>query len=110
MQNFVQSGRTLTLPAPYDVASGGAVLVGKIFGIAVTDVASGAQGEFDTEGVFTLPVLGTDTAAVGAVAYWDATNKRLTTTATDNTRVGVFVAAKASAVAVGQIKVDAVIA
>lgn len=47
---------------------------------------------------------------MGDVLYWDATNKRLTTTATSNTRVGVAVEAKAGGAATARIRLDGVIA
>jgi predicted RecA/RadA family phage recombinase len=34
MKNFVQPGNTITLTAPYAVASGDGLLVGYIFGVA----------------------------------------------------------------------------
>jgi predicted RecA/RadA family phage recombinase len=110
MKNFIQKGHTLTLLFAAGAVAGQAVLVGKIFGVAVADVAAGDTGEATTEGVFELPALGTDVAAQGAILYWDAVNSRLTTTAAGNTRVGVAVEAKANGVATALIKIDAVIA
>ncbi|MCK4164283.1 DUF2190 family protein [Ralstonia pseudosolanacearum] len=110
MKNYVQQGDTLTLTAPYAVNAGDAVLVGKIFDVAIASIAAGADGEFVTEGVFDLPALGTDTPAQGAVLYWDSTNKRLTTTATSNTRVGVATAAKAAGGTTVRIKLDETVA
>jgi predicted RecA/RadA family phage recombinase len=110
MQNFIQKGSTLTLLVAAAIQSGEAVLVGKIFGVAVTDVAAGESGEFDTTGVFELPALVTDVAAQGAILYWDAANHRLTTTAAGNTRVGVAVGGKSNGMPTASIKIDAVIA
>lgn len=110
MKNFIQKGQTLTLLAAAAVLAGQALLVGKIFGVAVADVAAGESGEFETAGVFELPVLATDVAAQGAILYWDAANSRLTTTAAGNTRVGVATEAKANGAATALIKIDAVIA
>ncbi|XYJ11808.1 DUF2190 family protein [Telluria sp. B2] len=109
MQNFIQKGGTLSLAVAAAISAGQAMLVGKIFGVAVSNVAAGESGEFQTYGVFELPALSTDTAAQGAILYWDSTNKRLTTTATGNTRVGVAVEAKTAGAATVQIKIDAVI-
>lgn len=109
MKNFIQKGMTLTLLAAAAIQSGEAMLVGKIFGVAMANVAAGATGEFETEGVFELPALSTDVAAQGAILYWDAANKRLTTTASGNTRVGVAIAAKANGAATAMLKIDAVI-
>jgi predicted RecA/RadA family phage recombinase len=110
MQNFIQKGHTLTLVAAAALLAGQAQLTGKIFGVAVNDVAAGDSGEFETAGVFELPALATDVAAQGAILYWDAANHRLTTTAAGNTRVGVATEAKANGAATAMIKIDAVIA
>lgn len=109
MKNFVQPGRVLTLISVGAILAGDALLVGKIFGVALSNVAAGASGEFQTEGVHELPALVTDVAAVGAPLYWDAVNKRLTVTAAGSTRVGVATAAKANGAATVAIKIDAVI-
>lgn len=109
MKNSIQCGSILTLLAAAAVNAGDAVLVGKIFGVAVTNVAAGANGEFLTTGVFELPALAADVAAQGAVLYWDAVNKRLTVTAAGNTRVGVATVAKANGAATAIIKLDAII-
>lgn len=109
MKNYVQAGNRLTLTAPYDVASGGGALVGLIFAIAVAAVANGAQGEFDaTPGaVYDITALSTDTAAgAGVAAYWDNTNKRITTTSSGNTKVGVFVAAKVNGDLTARIRLN----
>lgn len=110
MKNFVQDGDTLTLKAPYDVKSGDAVLVGKIFGVAVADVAKDADGEFVAEGVFDLPAKGADIPAQGDPLFWDAAAKQLTTTAQGNTRVCVAVLAKAAGATVARIKLDETVA
>lgn len=96
MKNSVQEGCVVTLAAPYDVASGAGLLVGAIFGIASSAALSGAAVEASRTGVFDVTALSTDTASVGAKLYWDNGNKRLTTTASGNTLVGVAMAAKAN--------------
>ena len=106
MQNFVQEGCTLTVTAPYDVASGGGVKVGALFGVAAGAALSGAEVQIQTRGVFDLTTLGTDTPAQGAAAYWDDTNKRLTTTASGNTLVGAFTVAKAAGVTTGRVRLN----
>lgn len=106
MKNYVQKGDTLTLVAPYDVSSGDGLLVGSIFGVANTDAASGADVEASVVGVYDLTALSTDTAAVGVAAYWDNTNKRITTTATDNTKIGVFTEAKAAAATYATVRLN----
>jgi hypothetical protein len=46
-------------------------------------------------GVFDLTKIGSQAWTVGAKVYWDDTNKRCTTVATDNTLIGVAVDAVA---------------
>ena len=95
MKNYVQPGATLTLTAPYAVTSGDGLLVGSIFGVAAGDAASGATVETALTGVFDLTKIGSQAWTVGAKIYWDDTNKRCTTVATDNTLIGVAVEAVA---------------
>ncbi len=108
MRNYVQKGETLTLTAPYAVSSGGGALVGSIFGVAATDVASGAEGEFQVEGVFDLArETGGGTAwSAGDLVYWDNTNKRATKTATSNKLIGVAVRAAADGDATGRVRLN----
>lgn len=108
MKTYVQDGDTVTLPAPYAVTSGQGALIGALFGVANFDAASGADCEFDIEGVFDVTALSTDTAAVGAKLYWDNTNRRLTTTAASNTLVGVAVATKSAGAATARIRLGIV--
>ena len=95
MKNYVQPGNTITLTAPYAVASGEGLLVGAIFGVAAGTAASGATVEAALTGVFDLTKIGSQAWTVGAKVYWDDTNKRCTTVATDNTLIGVAVVAVA---------------
>jgi predicted RecA/RadA family phage recombinase len=95
MKNFVQMGDTLTLTAPYDVASGGGALVGSIFGVATGTFASGAEGEFKTTGVFEMAKTSALAISVGDLIYWDNSAKVVNKTNT-NKLVGVAVSAAAN--------------
>ena len=95
MKNYVQPGNTLTLTAPYAVTSGDGLLIGSIFGVAAGDAAIGEPVETALVGVFDLTKIGSQAWTVGAKVYWDDTNKRCTTVATDNTLIGVAVEAVA---------------
>lgn len=108
MKNFVQPGINLTLVAPYALASGDGALVGLIFAVATGAAANGGTFEGVTEGVFDLTALSTDTATVGAAIYWDNTNKRCTTTASGNTKIGVATQAKASGDTTVRVRLNAV--
>jgi predicted RecA/RadA family phage recombinase len=94
MRNYIQDGTIVTLAAPYAVASGAGMLVGSLFGVATSAADNGAEVEAITRGVADITALSTDTGSVGAKVYWDNTNKRCTVTATDNSLIGVLLAAK----------------
>lgn len=99
MKNRVQLGNTLTFIAAADVLSGqGLLLGGTVFGVSAYTVKSGEEGEAQIEGVFSLPKAAVTNTAFAA-AYWDNTNKVVTTTATSNTLIGFFTIAGASGVA-----------
>lgn len=108
MKNYVQEGDYIEVVLPYARLSGEGVLVGSLFGVCVVDGASGASINIHTEGVYDLTAAtgaGTD-AVVGAKAYWDNTNKRITPVSTSNSYVGVFMAAKATADAVARVRLN----
>ena len=89
-KNYLQEGDTVTLPAPYQRNSGQGARIGALFGVAANDVLNGAQGEFHTEGVWTLnKSTGAGTAlVVGGKAYWDDTAKAVTGVVGSNLFIG----------------------
>jgi predicted RecA/RadA family phage recombinase len=91
MKTYIQPGHTLTLAAPYDVASGQGLLVGAIFGIATHDAVEGAEVETQLTGVVEIDKVGSQSWSAGDRVYWDNTARRATSVATDNTAVGVAV-------------------
>ena len=62
MKNYVQSGEFLEITAGAAYSAGDLVEFGSLHGVAVADIANGANGIICMEGVFTLPKL---TAASG---------------------------------------------
>lgn len=109
MKNYVQPGNTITLAAPYAVASGDGLLVGSIFGVASGAAALGEPVEAALVGVFDLTKVGSQAWTAGAKVYWDNTNKRCTTAATDNTLIGVATEAVASGAGdnIGRVRLNA---
>lgn len=96
-KNFVQPGGTVTfIGASGGHLSGDLVIVGAMFGISAFNVAESAEGELTTGGVWHLPKA-TGAITAGAVVYWDATAKKVTTTSTSNTKIGVAILAELSA-------------
>ncbi len=94
MKNFIQEGAVLDYTPGGAVASGAVVVFGARVGVVVADLAAGVTGALRVKGVVELAKLGTDVVAQGALLYWDATNGRVTTTASGNTLAGY--AAKAA--------------
>ena len=86
--NFLHRGDVVKLTAPATLTSGKGVLVGKVFGVALHDAASGDPVEVLRIGVFTLPKLSTDVVTEGAVLYWNDTNKEVQLTASTHKRIG----------------------
>jgi predicted RecA/RadA family phage recombinase len=107
MKNYVQEGCYVEVTLPYARLSGEGVKVGAgLFGVCEGDGASGASINIHTEGVYDLTAAtgsGND-ATVGALAYWDDTNKRITPQASTHFQVGVFMAAKATTDAVARVR------
>jgi predicted RecA/RadA family phage recombinase len=108
MKNYVQDGHQLTLAAPYAVSSGDGALVGSIFGIAMADAANGAEVVLQTTGVVTHAKTSAQAWTVGALIYWDNSNKVMTTAAASgaNKLVGVAVAAAANPSATGTVRLN----
>ncbi|WRH63813.1 MAG: DUF2190 family protein [Fuscovulum sp.] len=109
MKNYVQPGNTITLTAPYAVASGEGLLIGSIFGVASGPAALGETVETTLVGVFDLTKVGSQAWTAGAKVYWDNTNKRCTTVSTDNTLIGVATEAVANGAGdtIGRVRLNA---
>lgn len=108
MKNWIQSGDTVSVVAPDDVVSGNGVIVGSLFGLAVSDAVSGADVEIVTVGVADI------TKAAGAITqgakvYWDNTAKAVTTTVGTNTLIGCAVVAAANGDATVRVRLNGVV-
>jgi predicted RecA/RadA family phage recombinase len=108
MNNFKMSGITLTHIAAAAITSGQLVEAGQLIGVAVTDAAIGEEVELMVEGVFELPKTSADTPAEFANAYWDSSAGEVTTTATDNTLIGVFVNAYSAGDVLAEVRLNGV--
>ncbi|MBF0399669.1 MAG: DUF2190 family protein [Magnetococcales bacterium] len=94
MRNYIQPGDTVTVVAPVAVNSGDGLLVGTLFGVALSTVAISTNVEIITEGVVDLPKAAV-AVTQGAKVYWDNTAKNVTTTAGANTLIGCAIVAAA---------------
>jgi predicted RecA/RadA family phage recombinase len=77
---------------------GEVLVVGNRVGVVsgTKPIAIGEDYTLQMDGVFDMPILGTDTPAKGALLYWDAGNNRLTTTASTHKSAGLAVETKAN--------------
>jgi len=104
MKNYIQNGDYIDITAPAEIKSGEGVLIGDMFGVAVTDIANGAKGALAVKGVYALAKVTSDGgAAAGAPAYWDATAKKVTGVASGNVQVGLFTEANLTADATARV-------
>jgi predicted RecA/RadA family phage recombinase len=97
MQNKVQNGEVINyIPSGSAVSAGDVVKIGNLFGVAATDIAVGALGAVEVEGVFDLPK-----AAVafsqGDIVYWDESAGAMTNTDDTGTNLRAGLAWKAAA-------------
>lgn len=105
MKNYIQEGKVVTAVAPSGgVVSGTPVVIGGLVLVPTTTVAEGDEFEAATCGVFEFPKTLANTPAQFAKAYWSGTE--ITTTATANTLVGVFMKAYTSSDAVCQVRLN----
>lgn len=109
MKNYVMTGDTIVVPAPYVLTSGQGALVGTMFGVAKMDAVNGADVPLKVEGVFDLTKTGSQAWTVGVAIYWDNAAKNCTTTSASNTKIGVAVAAVDSAAGstIGRVRLNA---
>ena len=103
---LIRNGKKMDLTCTAAVAMDEVVVVGTIVGIASTAGAIGDVIALDVEGVYELTAK-TEAFTQGALLYWDATNKYLTTTATDNTLAGIAWEAKGASATTALIKINA---
>lgn len=108
MKNYIQSGKMVTAIAPSGgVVSGNAYLIGSLFGVAATSEDQGSEVEIATVGVFELPKTTSQAwASAFAAIYWDNSTKKLTTTSSGNTKIGINMKAEASDAAVARVRLN----
>ena len=78
-------------------------------GVASGTAALGETVEAALTGVFDVTKIGSQAWTVGSKVYWDDTNKRCTTVATDNSLIGVAIEAVASGAGdtIGRVRLNA---
>jgi predicted RecA/RadA family phage recombinase len=83
-QNFIQDGKVLEYTnAGSAIASGAAVVMNDLVGVALGSIANGATGQVATEGVFELTKETPLVISQGDKVYWDVANSRVDKTNTN---------------------------
>jgi len=105
---FVQEGAAIDYTPGADIPAGTVVVQGDLVGTTRVDLKSGQLGSLAVQGVFDFPkAAGAGTAfTVGTLAYWDATNKVATKTASGNKVIGKAVRAAADADTTVRIRIS----
>ena len=104
--NYVQPGTTVTMVAPSGGATAGVgILIGQLFGVALTTAVENASFEMAVEGVFTLAKKDELAIAAGDPVYWNDTAKEVDDVSTAQKEVGIAVEAKAVTAGLVTIKV-----
>lgn len=108
MKNYVKEGINVTLTANKNLTSGQGTVIGSIFGVATTDVASGADTEFSTRGVFDLAKTASQTFAQGAKVYFNNSTNAATSTTSTNFMIGTALVAAGANDATVRVRLDGV--
>ena len=95
MATYIQQGEFVDYtPSGAGVDAGDVIALGNdFFGVALRDIADGEKGALATGGIFEF--VSTGAVAAGALVFWDADNKRVSTVSADNTYIGRASAAAA---------------
>lgn len=106
MKVFVKEGKSVDyVNSGSAISSGDVVALGAAgVGVAIADIANGATGAVQVEGVFSLAKNTGETWAIGDRLYWDSGASEFTVTAGSNTLAGYAVEAAGSAATTGKIK------
>lgn len=85
MKNFIQKGEVVnyTNSTGSDIDSGAVVVIGKLLGIAVTDIADTETGAVKLEGVYELAKTTSLIITQGDEVFWNTSTKKVTKTVTD---------------------------
>jgi predicted RecA/RadA family phage recombinase len=104
--NRISAGLTIPYTPSSAVAAGAVVVQGDLVGIAVHDLEANKLGNLDVDGHFEFDkATGGGTAlTVGATVFWDATNSRVSATASVGKKAGVVTQAAATTDATVRVK------
>ena len=103
---IIQKGEVVDYEALTTLANGDVIPLpaGRVC-IALDDAVAGEHISVAIKGACEFTAKTADTIAFGDLVYFDATEREITTTSTDNTLAGMAVSTKAGATA-GKVRVD----
>jgi predicted RecA/RadA family phage recombinase len=104
MKNFLADGKTAVVAAPAAQVSGDFVIVGKTFGVAMSDALIGADVVLDLFGVFELAKTTGQAWSKGDKLYWDPATSKFTTVAGALVAYGIAHEAALAADTVGAVR------
>jgi predicted RecA/RadA family phage recombinase len=100
MKNYVSKGKTVSVTAPANVASGEYVSIGSLGGVAAGDAANGADLDLTCEGVFDIQKRASNVFVTGQRVFYSPSAKLAisatdedSNSAADEVLIGVAVAA-----------------
>lgn len=88
----VSDGLTIDYVPTSDLAAGDVVQIGDLIAITSRPAKANVPVALDVTGLYEIDKDNSSVSA-GAILYWDNTNKKATTTATGNKRLGLAAAA-----------------
>lgn len=109
MKNFIQKDDLIEVAAPTGgVTSGDGVIVGALFGVAVTTAAEGETVTLLTEGVFDLPKATTTTFTSGGMVSFDISTRKAVAPATGKYPIGAATVAAGNGATTVRVRLDGI--
>lgn len=106
MKNYIADGETMIITAGATLAAGAVHAMAGGIGVAIEDIANGAQGAVRVRGAHRLPKATGAAWVPGDILYWAAGAGNLTKTAAGNTPAGIAYAAAGSSDATGMCLIN----
>lgn len=109
MKNCLQNDHIIRFTTPArGIASGDALIVGSIFGIATYSSAEGDPLELATTGVYKLPKATAAVLTVGERVAWDNTAKQINTPGAGRFPIGIATEAAGNGITSIAVRLDGV--
>lgn len=106
--NLIEEGKQVAMVAQAATVKGRLVVWNAMFGIPIANAASAENVVLALGGVWSMDKMNaaSNSFAVGSNVYWDATNSKVTQSATSNTRIGVAVEAAGNTATIAKVRLN----